>query len=133
MEQTVKQRLIDATCGKEMRSFEDETVVGHIDLPEIRKDSVIIKATGDSMTPVIISGDRIAVREIKSWDYIAFGQIYLIITSEYRLLKYIGKSDNPDFIILRSENSGYDDIEMPKKDIVKLFIVENRLSIKNCI
>lgn len=124
---------IDATCGKEMRSFEDETVVGHIDLPEIRKDSVIIKATGDSMTPVIISGDRIAVREIKSWDYIAFGQIYLIITSEYRLLKYIRKSDNPDFIILRSENSGYDDIEMPKKDIVKLFIVENILSIKNCI
>ena len=42
MEQTVKQRLIDATCGKEMRSFEDETVVGHIDLPEIRKDSVIV-------------------------------------------------------------------------------------------
>lgn len=124
---------IDATCGKEMRTLEDETIIGHVDLPEIRKDAVIIKATGNSMTPAIVSGDRIAVREIKSWEYIAYGQIYLIVTPEYRLLKYIRKSEKPDFIILRSENTDYDDIEMPKRDIIKLFIVENILSIKNLI
>lgn len=128
---------IDATCGLAGRDIEfaDERVVGSIDAPEINPDSKIIFATGDSMLPLIASGDRVVIRRIESWDYFNYGQVYLIITNEYRLIKRVRRhpADSENLILLRSENSEYDDIDLPKSEIVHLFIVENILSIKNIL
>lgn len=128
---------IDATCGIDGRDidFADERVIGSIEAPEINPNSKIIFATGDSMTPLITSGDRIVVRKIESWDYFNYGQVYVIITNGYRFIKRIRKHPtNPEnFILLRSENKEYDDIDLPKQEIVHLFIVENILSIKNIL
>ena len=128
---------IDATCGLSGRDIEftDEKVIGSIDAPEINPDSKIIFATGDSMLPLIASGDRVVIRKIESWDYFNYGQVYLIITNEYRLIKRVRRhpkaADN--LILLRSENPNYDDIDLPKREIIHLFIVENILSIKNIL
>ena len=56
---------IDATCGLSGRDIEftDEKVIGSIDAPEINSDSKIIFATGDSMLPLIASGDRVVIRK----------------------------------------------------------------------
>lgn len=126
---------IDATCGMSGRDigFVDERIIGSIDAPEINPNSKIIFASGDSMMPLIASGDRIVIRKIESWDYFNYGQVYLIITDEYRFIKRVRKhpEDDVNLIILRSENSEFDDISLPKKEIIHLFIVENILSIKN--
>lgn len=68
---------IDATCGLSGRDIEftDEKVIGSIDAPEINPDSKIIFATGDSMQPLIASGDRVVIRKIESWDYFNYGQV----------------------------------------------------------
>lgn len=128
---------IDATCGIDGRDidFADEYVIGSIEAPEINPNSKIIFATGDSMTPLITSGDRIVVRKIESWDYFNYGQVYVIITNGYRFIKRIRKhpTDPNNLILLRSENKEYDDIDLPKREIVHLFIVENILSIKNIL
>lgn len=128
---------IDATCGFDGRDIEfvDEKVVGSIDAPEINPESKIIFATGDSMLPLITSGDRIVIRRIESWDYFNYGQVYLIITNEYRFIKRVRKhpKDEENLILLRSENPEYDDIDLPKKEIIHLFIVENILAIKNIL
>lgn len=128
---------IDATCGLSGRDIEftDEKVIGSIDAPEINSDSKIIFATGDSMLPLIASGDRVVIRKIESWDYFNYGQVYLIITNEYRLIKRVRRhpKDADNLILLRSENPDYDDIDLPKREIIHLFIVENILSIKNIL
>jgi phage repressor protein C with HTH and peptisase S24 domain len=128
---------IDATCGLSGRDIEftDEKVIGSIDAPEINSDSKIIFATGDSMLPLIASGDRGVIRKIESWDYFNYGQVYLIITNEYRLIKRVRRhpKDADNLILLRSENPDYDDIDLPKREIIHLFIVENILSIKNIL
>lgn len=128
---------IDATCGFDGRDIEfvDEKVVGSIDAPEINPESKIIFATGDSMLPLITSGDRVVIRRIESWDYFNYGQVYLIITNEYRFIKRVRKhpKDEENLILLRSENPEYDDIDLPKKEIIHLFIVENILAIKNIL
>ena len=128
---------IDATCGLSGRDIEftDEKVIGSIDAPEINPDSKIIFATGDSMLPLIASGDRVVIRKIESWDYFNYGQGYLIITNEYRLIKRVRRhpKDSDNLILLRSENPDYDDIDLPKREIIHLFIVENILSIKNIL
>lgn len=126
---------IDATCGVESRDiyFAEDNVVGSIDLPEISKSSKIIRANGDSMEPRICDGNRVVIREIMSWSDIFYGQIYLIIMEEYRMIKYIRRyeADEENYIILRSENPKYDDIKLHKSKILKLFIVENILSVRN--
>ena len=123
---------IDAVCGFDSRSFQDERVIGYVDLPGIRRDSHIVTASGDSMEPRILNGDKIVVREVIDRDYLFWGQIYLVLTPDYRLLKYVRKHpEKKDCIILRSENPEYEDIELPKDKIVKLFVVENILSVKN--
>lgn len=128
---------IDATCGLSGRDvdFTDEKVIGSIDTPEINPDSKIIFATGDSMLPLIASGDRVVIRKIESWDFFNYGQVYLIITNEYRLIKRVRRhpKDSDNLILLRSENPDYDDIDLPKREIIHLFIVENILSIKNIL
>lgn len=128
---------IDATCGLNGRDIEfaDERAIGSIDAPEINKDSKVIFATGDSMLPLIASGDRIVIRKIESWDYFNYGQVYLIITDEYRFIKRVRRhpKDDENLILLRSENAEFDDIDLPKKEIIHLFIVENILSIKNIL
>ena len=108
-------------------------MIGSIDAPEINPDSKIIFATGDSMLPLIASGDRVVIRKIESWDYFNYGQVYLIITNEYRLIKRVRRhpKDADNLILLRSENPNYDDIDLPKREIIHLFIVENILSIEN--
>jgi phage repressor protein C with HTH and peptisase S24 domain len=128
---------VDATCGTEVRDidFTDDNIIGSVDLPEISKSSKIIRANGDSMEPKIYDGSRIVIREIMNWSDIFYGQIYLIVMDEYRMIKYIRRyeQDEDNYIILRSENKEYDDIKLNKKKIRKLFIVENILYVKTQI
>lgn len=128
---------VDATCGTEVRDidFTDDNIIGSVDLPEISKSSKIIRANGDSMEPKIYDGSRIVIREVMNWSDIFYGQIYLIVMDEYRMIKYIRRyeQDEDNYIILRSENKEYDDIKLNKKKIRKLFIVENILYVKTQI
>lgn len=125
---------IDATCGTQYRDiiFTEDTIIGHVSLPGISKDSCIVRANGDSMEPKIFDGNMVVIREIKSWQDIFYGQMYLILLDEYRMIKYIRRyePDEENYIILRSENPKYDDIKLRKDKIRKLFIVENILAIK---
>ena len=124
---------IDATCGDLSRPivFTDEHIIGHVNLPNVSQNSIIIRANGDSMEPHIHDGDWIAVREVANLNVLYYGQVYLIITNEYRLLKYLRRDEDDEqhYIILRSDNPNYDDIRLPKADIKHLFIVENILSL----
>lgn len=128
---------IDATCGMDNREIEfaEDRIIGSVNLPEISKTAKIVTANGDSMEPVIYNGNRVVIREIFNWEDIFYGQIYLILLDEYRMIKYIRRyeQDEKNYIILRSENSRYDDIKLHKSKIRKLFIVENILSVKTQI
>ena len=124
---------IDATCGEASRpiDFTSERIIGYVNLPNVSKDAYIIRANGDSMQQVIKDGDWIAVREVKNYDDIYWGQIYLVITPEYRLLKYVRRNKEDDTaILLRSENPNFDDMVLAKAKIVHLYVVENILSLK---
>ena len=124
---------IDATCGDLSRPivFTDEHIIGHVSLPNVSPNAVIVRANGDSMEPHINDGDWIAVREVFNFNELYYGQVYLVITEELRLLKYLRKDeDEQNYILLRSENDRYDDIRLAKSSIRSLFIVENVLSLK---
>ena len=126
---------LDVTAGNLARDrmFTEDLVIGSIDVPFINPDCSIVKVSGDSMKPVINNGDMIAIREIKNPQLIFWGQIYVILLEDYRMVKYIRKHDYPDRVIVRRENKEYDDIEIEKKEICDLFIVENIIRIDSRI
>lgn len=97
---------IDATCEIYNREIEfaADKVIGSVDLPEINKTAKIVTANGDSMEPVIYNGNRVVILQVFGWEDIFYGQIYLILLYEYRMIKYIRKyeQDVENYIILRS-------------------------------
>lgn len=125
---------IDATCGPIVRDFVGEPIIGYINIPEVKHGAVIVRATGDSMLPAICNNDYVAILEVKDVSTIVWGQIYLVILDEYRLLKYLRKHPDETKLILKSENSSkYDDIIISKSDIVKLYIVENIIALRTLL
>ncbi|MDO4512021.1 MAG: XRE family transcriptional regulator [Bacteroidales bacterium] len=121
---------IDVTAGSmpRARMFADDLVVGHINLPDIISENCrIVRVSGDSMSPVIRSGDYIAVRELTNMQYIFWGQIYVVLLDDLRLVKYVRRHDDPNMVILRSENPNYDDMEISRADIRELMMVQHVL------
>ena len=89
------------------------TPTGFVDLPDMTSTQCrIVRVSGDSMSPVIRNGDYIAVRELTNLRQIFWGQIYVVILDDYRMVKYIRHHDDPALVILRSENKRYDDISV---------------------
>lgn len=122
---------IDVTAGHFSREmlFADDNIIGHVCVPGVSQDSHIVRVSGDSMSPVINNGDYIAVREINDLSVIYWGQIYVVLLEDYRMVKYLRRHADDDKVILRSENPNYDDIELPKSALRGLFFVNNIIHI----
>ena len=122
---------IDVTAGCASREmlFADDRIVGNVDVPGVPLDCKIVRVSGDSMSPVINNGDYIAVREIRDMSVLYWGQIYVVLLEDYRMVKYLRRHSDPDKVILRSENPQYDDIELPRSQVRGLFFVTNIIHI----
>ena len=120
---------VTAGCYPLERMLTRDRISGFVDLPRINPESVIVRVSGDSMEPKINNGGFVAIRPIKSATNIFWGQIYVIVLEEYRMLKYLRRhpTDN-DMVVLHSENPAYDDMEVKRSDIQALFLVETILN-----
>ena len=126
---------LDVTAGgmTRERMFAEEQITGTVNISAIHPDCCIVRVSGDSMAPTIGNGDLIAIREVRNINLIFWGQIYVVLLDDYRMVKYVRRHSDPSMVILRSENSQYDDIEIPKSEIRDLFLVEKIIRIDNRI
>lgn len=122
---------IDVTAGgmPRARMFANDNIVGYVNLPSIPPGCRIVGVSGDSMQPVIRSGDMLAVREISNLQQIFWGQIYVVVLDDYCMVKYVRRHKDPDMVILRSENPNYDDMEIRRTDIRDLMFVQHILHV----
>ena len=93
----------------------------------IFQDAVPVR--GDSMTPVLKSGDIIIYKKMElSEDSILWGQIYLLSYSNesdcFTVVKYLRHSEKTGYVRLVSENSFYDPLEIPASSITALALVK---------
>lgn len=118
---------IDVTAGSLPRSqmFSDDLIIGFINLPHLDSRDRIVTVSGDSMSPVIRNGDMVALRETPNKELIFWGQIYVVLTENFRLVKYMRRHADPSMVILRSENPNYDDIDIARNDIIDLMLVHD--------
>lgn len=120
---------MDISAGPvEMYQDNKEVPVGRIVVPGYKDCDFSINVWGDSMYPAYKNGDIIACREIKDKSVILFGEAYLVITQEFRTLKFIQKGSDRGTVILRSDNPKFDDVEIPRDAILKLYLVKGKIT-----
>lgn len=110
--------------GVEFLDSPNENSVDMI-VPGFSECRFAINAYGDSMYPVIKSGQIVLLME---WQerFIEWGRIYLVVTkSGYRTIKYLKPSKESDSISCESENKENNPpFDIKKEDILKLFLVK---------
>ena len=82
--------------------------------------------TGHSMEPELSNGDYIALKEMTDpIQYLPYGEVYAIITENYRTVKRIGKADEKEFIRLIPTNPSpeYSPQDIPISMIQKVYAV----------
>ena len=111
----------EASAGTGMMRLDSEYIVGSLNVPFARKGDIAITAIGNSMTPVISSGDTLVVRQRNNWhDYIDLGEMHVIVTTEDVFVKVV--SDNTaDRITLHSYNESFKDFSISKELITGVF------------
>lgn len=115
--------------------YNDQTTVPayYIDYKPFNEANVMyVNLTGDSMKPELNHGDIIAIKEATSpIEYLPYGEIYAIVTDDFRTVKRISRSDKEGFIKLIPTNKqgGYVEQDIPTNMIRRIFHVLG--SIKN--
>jgi phage repressor protein C with HTH and peptisase S24 domain len=125
---------VDATAGMASgrnELFDNGNIVGWVNLPNMNPNCRIVRVSGDSMAPVIMDGDFIAVREMSNPSQIYWGQIYVVQLDDFRVVKYVRRHTDPNMVVLRSENSNYDDMDVRRTDIHEMLLVQHILHINS--
>lgn len=94
--------------------------------PYNKEGAIWCNLTGHSMEPELSNGDFIAMKEMTTpISYLPFGEIYGIVTDDYRTIKRMSKSDKEGFIRLIPTNKSpeYCEQDIPITMIRKVFAV----------
>ncbi len=88
---------------------------------------------GDSMYPKFASGEIIAIREIRNFDIIQWGEAYLVVADErannIATVKLLFEHPDEKKLILRSSNPNFKgDTVIGKEFIKKMFIVKGKVT-----
>jgi phage repressor protein C with HTH and peptisase S24 domain len=101
----------------------DERDCDRVLIPGIKADYVVT-VRGNSMEPLYFSGDLVACQVLPLSDiFFQWGKAYVINTSSGVLLKKIKPGSNHSSVLLVSENTDYDPIEMPRSNIYHVALV----------
>ncbi len=117
---------VDFIGGYDMvENDQSVTPTYYIDFPQYNNADHWINVTGHSMEPRISHGDKIAIKHLNDWEtYILYGEIYAIVTDEYRTIKRVRRSKiSDDYIRLIPLNAEFDEQDIPKSIVRNVFQV----------
>ncbi|MFI3248023.1 MAG: XRE family transcriptional regulator [Rikenellaceae bacterium] len=102
--------------------------VNFIHIPNLPKCDGAIYIVGDSMYPLLKSGDIVLYKQISDITNIFWGDMYLLSIDldgeEYVTVKYIQKSENSDCVRLVSQNQHHADKEIEVSRIRALALIK---------
>lgn len=121
---------LSATAGI-MAIFNDLNITpeDYLRVPNLPPVDGAIYVRGESMTPLLKSGDIIIYKKLAlSMDSLLWGQIYLLSFEAggdtFTVVKYIQKSEDPEHIRLVSHNAHFEPKDIPFSSIRALAIVK---------
>lgn len=113
-----------------------QSPVDHISIPHLPKCDGAVYVTGDSMYPLLKSGDIVLYKEIHDVaNEIFWGEMYLLgidmSGEEYITVKYIQKSEIPGCVKLVSQNKHHQDKDVEMSKIKALALVKASIRINS--
>lgn len=97
---------------------------GYVSFPNIRGAQYWVDISGKSMSPLIDPGDVIAIKKVEDWPTnILWGEVYALVTEQYRTVKRVRRSDQEGYIRLVPENPDYDPQDIPATSVVAIYQV----------
>lgn len=122
---------LDATSGlaELFRNPRSQTPASFISLPDLPPCDGAVYVKGDSMYPLLKSGDIVLYKQVGNAANVIWGEMYLISFSlngdEYTAVKYIKKHESDqDKVVLASYNPHHAPMEIPVRYIRALGIVK---------
>jgi len=113
----------------------DENILGEINVPNVPVCDGAVYVKGDSMYPLLKSGDIIAYKIIKpEVQNIFYGEMYLLSIDmdgdEYLTVKYVNRSDRgEEWIRLDSFNKYYQSKDFPLASVKAMALVKLSISV----
>ena len=134
--QSVPLYSIEGTAGLvPLFNNEEETPpVNYINIPNLPKCDGAIYIVGDSMYPLLKSGDIVLYKQLQDLENIFWGDMYLLSIDldgeEYITVKYIQKSEREGYVKLVSQNPHHadKDIEMDRIRAIALVKASIRMN-----
>ena len=117
---------VDFSCGNAVMYTDSTAIVGTLSMSEYANATAIVRATGNSMHPIISSGDKVIIKEVENWrENIIYGQIYGIETDgDIRTIKRVRRSSEEGIIILEPINKEeYDSTPIKAAHITRMWLV----------
>lgn len=113
------------------RDNNSDQVIDYVQVPGIAKCDGAIYITGDSMYPLLKSGDIVMYKKVTDLSTTIFfwGQMYLLSVDndgdDFVVVKYVQKSEKGDaYVKLVSQNQHHDPIDIPKSKINALALIK---------
>lgn len=123
--------LFDITAAANLKTLltnRNQYILGQIQIPNVPQCDGAVYISGDSMYPILKSGDIIGFKEISSLDCIIYGEMYLVSFhidgDDYLAVKYVNRSEKPGCIKLVSYNPHHDPMDLPFTNIQAMGIVK---------
>ena len=129
--QSVPLYELDATAGL-VALFADATrptPISHLQIPDLPPCDGAIYVRGDSMYPLLKSGDIVLYKEINNANgCLLWGEMYLLSFTldgeDYITIKYVQKSEVEGFVRLVSHNPHHAPQEIPRDSIRAVALVK---------
>lgn len=132
--------LYDVSAAANLKTLFDnkrQNILGKISIPDMPRCDGAVYVTGDSMYPLLKSGDIIVYKELHDFQEVIYGEMYLVSFDldgdDFLTVKYVNHSDKgDDFVKLVSHNAYHDpkDIALSRvraMALVKLSIRKNTM------
>lgn len=129
VQQTIPVYNVEAAANlKTIFSNKDQNILGEITMPDIPRCDGAIYVRGDSMYPLLKSGDIVGYKEIQDFSNVIYGEMYIVSYDiegdEYVCVKYVNHSEQPGFVKLVSYNPHHDPKDIPIKRINAMALVK---------
>lgn len=120
---------IEAAANLKMTMYKDkENVIGYLSIPDMPTVDGAVAVRGDSMYPIIKSGDIVVYKWISSPEYITYGEMYLVNylwgDDRHVVVKYVKRSQKEGYVTLISYNSHHEPIDIPISCIQSIALVK---------
>jgi len=105
-----------------------QNILGKIMIPDMPRCDGAVYVKGDSMYPLLKSGDIVAYKELNNFINLIYGEMYLLSFEldgdEYLTVKYVNKSEQEGYIKLISYNTHHEPMDIPVSNIFAMALIK---------